>query len=221
MTVYASGIEGAPSVYASMYAEVGDAVLARCSDLGCPGFNLVSVTGLDWNRDLSPWPADSVMTEDDGFAGGADAYAEFLTDEVIPYAEGILSDGDRVVAGYSMGGLFAMYVPYATDAFSACVSAAGSLWYPGFVDFVESHGCRRTPRSVYLSLGRREHRTPNPVMRTVDDCTSRIRDLCESRGIDTVFEINPGNHFVDGELRLAKGIAWTLSRRRPHYVEAR
>ena len=79
ITVYASGEEGVPTVYASMYVEAGGEVMARCSELGCPAFNLVSVSGLEWNRDLSPWPADSVMTEDDGFAGGADAYLAFLT----------------------------------------------------------------------------------------------------------------------------------------------
>ena len=221
VTVYASGEEGVPTVYASRYVDAGGEVMARCSELGCPAFNLVSVSGLEWNRDLSPWPADSVMTEDDGFAGGADAYLAFLTDEIVPYAESLLGGGDRIVAGYSMAGLFAIYAPYATDAFSACVSASGSLWYPGFTEFAETHDFRRRPRSVYMSVGTKEHRTPNPVMRRVNDCTARIRDMLVAGGTEAVFELNPGNHFRDGDLRLAKGIAWTLSRRRPHYVEAR
>ena len=108
--------------------------------------------------------------------------------------------------------LYQLSATFVTDAFSACVSASGSLWYPGFAEFAESHPFRSRPRSVYLSVGSREHRTPNPVMRTVNDCTSRILDRCVSEGVEAVFETNPGNHFRDGDLRLAKGIAWTLSR---------
>ena len=221
VTVYSSGVDRAPTVYVSMYEEAGAAVVSRCTELGCPAFNLVSVSGLDWNRDLSPWPADPVMNGGEGFSGGADDYLGFLVGDVVPYAEGILGGGDRVIAGYSMGGLFAVYAPFVTDAFTACVSASGSLWYPGFAEFAESHPFRSRPRSVYLSVGSREHRTPNPVMRTVNDCTSRILDRCVSEGVEAVFETNPGNHFRDGDLRLARGIAWTLSRRGPHYVEAR
>ena len=213
VTVYSSGVDRAPTVYASMYEEAGAAVVSRCTELGCPAFNLVSVSGLDWNRDLSPWPADPVMNGGEGFSGGADDYLGFLVGDVVPYAEGILGEGDRVIAGYSMGGLFAVYAPFVTDAFTACVSASGSLWYPGFAEFAESHPFRSRPRSVYLSVGSREHRTPNPVMRTVNDCTSRILDRCVSEGVEAVFETNPGNLFRVGDLRLARGIAWTLSRR--------
>ena len=116
VTVYPSGIPGAPTVYASMYSEVGSEVLRACSGFGCPAFNLVSVSDLDWDTDLSPWPADFIM-HGGGFGGGADGYARFLTGDVIPFAEGILGVSRRVVAGYSMGGLFALYAPYVTDAF--------------------------------------------------------------------------------------------------------
>lgn len=53
--VSACGADGAPTVYASMYEDVGDRVLEGCRGLGCPPFNLVSVSGLDWDSDLSPW----------------------------------------------------------------------------------------------------------------------------------------------------------------------
>lgn len=33
---------------------------------------------------------------------------------------------------------------------------------------------------------------------------------CVKRGSESVFEENPGNHFVDSELRTAKGICWIL-----------
>lgn len=35
---------------------------------------------------------------------------------------------------------------------------------------------------------------------------------CVKRGSESVFEENPGNHFVDSELRTAKGICWILGK---------
>ena len=206
------GSEGAPAVYCPMHGDAAEGVMEACAALGCPPFDLVAVTGLDWGGDLSPWPCEPVSAPGDGFTGGADAFAGFLEDSAVPFAEGVLgAPPERVVAGYSMAGLFALYVPYVSEMFSRCVSASGSLWYPGFADFVERSVPVRTPESVYLSLGDREHRTRNPVLSTVAECTGRVRAAMERRGAEVLFESNPGNHFRDADLRLAKGIAWTLA----------
>lgn len=216
VTVYRSGEAGLPAVYASMYKEVGDALLDACGGIGCPPFDLVSVSDLDWQGDLSPWPHDPIMRDGGPFAGGADAYIRALEEEIVPYAEGLLGEPSRrVVAGYSMGGLLAVYAPYRTSLFSDCVSASGSLWYPGFTEFAESEMFVRTPGSVYLSVGDREGRTRNQWMRQVEDRTRDVCRLCASRGVRSVFELNPGNHFRDPELRLAKGIAWVLGGEEP------
>jgi len=38
-----------------------------------------------------------------------------------------------------------------------------------------------------------------------------------AQGIETTFEMNPGNPFQDAERRLAKGIAWMLARHISEY----
>lgn len=216
VTVYGSGAEGAPTVYASMYMEAGERILEACKALGCPAFDLVSLSDLHWDEDLSPWASPPVVSDDDRFTGGSDDYARYLADEVVPYAEGVLGHGGRrIIAGYSMGGLFALYAPYVTDAFSACVSASGSVWFQGFLEFARNHPFVRRPDAAYLSIGDRESRTSNPHLRTTEDNTRALRDLFESRGVESTFELNPGNHFQDADRRLAKGIAWVLTRRRP------
>ncbi len=45
----------------------------------------------------------------------------------------------------------------------------------------------------------------------VEDKTRKIYEHYKDSGINTTFEMNPGNHFKDVDLRLAKGIAWILS----------
>lgn len=212
VTVYDTGARGVPTVYASMYMEAGEAVMRACEDLGCPGFNLVSVSNLHWDEDLSPWSSEPVVGADDHFTGESDAYARYIDEEVIPYAESVLGQSERIVAGYSMGGLFALYAPYVSDSFDRCVSASGSVWFPDFVQFVESHDFRRAPKSVYLSIGDKESRTRNPHMKLTEGNTRHLCDFYSSKGIESVFELNPGNHFKDADVRLAKGIAWTLTR---------
>lgn len=215
VTVYDSGVDGAPAVYASMFTEMGDRLIGRCREMGCPAFDLVSLTDLNWDEDLSPWEADPVVTEEDHFTGGSDAYAGYLEGDVIPYAEGVLGrSGARVIAGYSMGGLFALYAPYVSDAFSACVSASGSVWFPGFVDYARDHPFKRVPTATYMSIGDRESRTSNPYLARTEGNFGELRDIFSARGVETVFELNPGNHFVDADIRMAKGIAWVLSRQR-------
>ena len=45
---------------------------------------LASIDGMDWNGDLSPWPAPKVFRGEEDFSGGADRFADFLEQEVFP-----------------------------------------------------------------------------------------------------------------------------------------
>jgi len=47
----------------------------------------------------------------------------------------------------------------------------------------------------------------NALLSTVEDKTGKVYDQYKNKGIETTFEMNPGNHFKDADLRLAKGIA--------------
>ena len=61
---------------------------------------------------------------------------------------------------------------------------------------------------IYLSLGDREEKAKNPVMARVGECIRRQHSLLDGRGIDTVLEWNPGNHFMDAPRRTARAFAW-------------
>lgn len=65
-------------------------------------------------------------------------------------------------------------------------------------------------RKAYFSVGSREKNTKNPRMRRVEDCTGQAARILERQGVETRFEINPGNHFADGAARLRKGLAFLL-----------
>lgn len=172
----------------------------------------IFIRGFDWNRDLSPWPGKAVFKNSPDFAGKADDFLGEITGEVIPFVKGKLKEKPRyqAIAGYSLAGLFAVYSLYKTPCFSRAVTASGSLWYGGFKDFALSFSFAGKPEKVYFSLGDREKRTKNKDMARVEESTRKIYEYYKGLGLETVFELNPGNHFQDPEGRLAKGIGWII-----------
>ena len=65
---------------------------------------------------------------------------------------------------------------------------------------------------VYLSLGNKEPKTKNPLMRTVGDRIEETFEILEEKaGCDAKLEWNQGNHFKEPDIRTAKGFAWCLN----------
>ena len=137
-----------------------------------------------------------------------------LTEEIIPTAEKEIAGVPswREIAGYSLAGLFALYAIYRTDLFSRVGSMSGSLWFPGMKDYIFSHKPKRQPDHMYFSLGDKESKTRNPVLRSVRQNTEEIQAFYQSKRTDTVFELNPGNHYNHAAERTAAGIVWLLTR---------
>lgn len=184
--------------------------LEKRSDNAC---SLVLFRVEDWNRELSPWPADPVMKKTEPFGGQADMFLKAILTEGLPAVlqEYELQPEWTGIAGYSLAGLFALYSMYQTDRFDRYVSASGSMWYPGFVDYCKTHEPKKTPQAVYLSLGDAEAKTRHPLLKIVQDCTEEVAALYQTNKIPVQYELNPGNHFKDATIRLAKGIAWILN----------
>ncbi|MBQ6382343.1 MAG: esterase [Clostridia bacterium] len=167
-------------------------------------FRLTAFRVGDWNRDLSPWEAPPVFGQE-GFGGRArDTLEEILT---------YCTDGTKtyIIGGYSLAGLFALWAACETDVFSGVAAASPSVWFPGFPAYLRDHEIRSG--HVYLSLGDREERTRNPVMRTVGDEIRAAYALLRERGTDCVLEWNEGNHFRDADARTAKAFSWVMKRK--------
>lgn len=178
--------------------------------LGARALVLAVVSDIDWNDEMTPWECPPMFKGDSPCTGGADGYIRKLEDKIVPAILAELNGQPSFVAiaGYSLGGLFAIYSLYKTDIFSRAVSASGSMWFPGFLDFVRKNEMLVKPKRVYFSLGDKEAKTRNQMLRTVEDNTKEICELIKNNGIESIFEMNEGNHFKDADLRLAKGIKW-------------
>ena len=200
---------------------VGEHDLAQLPDtvetvsaLAGEDFRLTALKVDDWNRELSPWKAPAVfpgrqavvdalsVSDEEGFGDGARETLDLVL-------EAASDAGKRYfIGGYSLAGLFALWAVYQTDAFAGAAAVSPSVWFPGFVDYMKEKEI--LTGKVYLSLGDREERTGNPVMRTVGRCIREGYEILEKNGVDSVLEWNKGNHFKDPGKRVGRGFAWLL-----------
>lgn len=167
--------------------------------------SILYVSGIDWNADLSPWKAKAIFKKSEDFEGKADT----LISELI--SPPLITDPKwkhRIVAGYSLAGLFSLYACTKTDLFDGCVSCSGSLWYPGFVQYLKQHPLLVSV--VYLSLGEKEKHSRNPVLSEIKSCTEEVMQIVKQNHT-CLYEINPGGHFTDRDGRIHKGITWTYN----------
>ncbi len=187
-----------------------------------PELMLVSISGVDWDKYLSPWPAGKAFKGGNDFSGLADEYIARLTG-LIPGLEEELKAAlkeqgpeeipedwpkRRGIAGYSLGGLFAVYCFYKTDMFSLLGSMSGSLWFDKFKKYMGERRLNALPEKAYFSLGDKEPQVKNQRMAAVGECTELAEKLFREKGSRTIFEWNEGGHFNDVQLRVAKGLRW-------------
>lgn len=137
--------------------------------------SIAALRGVEWNDDLTPWPAAGVFKKAKPFAGHA---AQFLP-ELISSIEEFEKANDfdhpeRTLIGISLSGLFALWASYSCDAFSRVCAISGSLWYDGFADWCAEHRLSPAIRQVILTLGDREKNSKDARMSQVQVLTEKI-----------------------------------------------
>jgi predicted alpha/beta superfamily hydrolase len=204
-----------PVVYLHVFEGDGADVWQRLHE-GCEQpLALVAIEPKSWDNDLTPWPCPPVFRGGRPYEGFAGTQLERLGRAIMPQAEALLAQHGMVpsfsaLAGYSLAGLFAAWAATQTSAFERVASVSGSLWYPDFVKYVAGNRPNPAVQRAYFSLGDAESRTRNRAMRPVLENTRQVAERFKQLGVVTRFEINPGNHFVDEDLRTARGIRWLL-----------
>ena len=206
---------------------------------GGKGFILAAFKIDDWNRELSPWPAPAVFGDED-FGDGAAETLNYITETLLPEIRQRLEIPEThhdpethhnpeaqndpeaehksglheipvFIGGYSLAGLFSLWAAYQTERFSGVAAASPSVWFPGWIEYAGGNAILAD--KVYLSLGDKEERTRNPVMRMVgDNIRKQLEILSGDSGCSqSILEMNPGNHFKEPDLRTAKAFAWLLT----------
>jgi len=176
-------------------------------------FSLLTVRINDWQAELTPWKAPAVFGKVPFGEGAADTL-KLIIEKIVPalQEQGIYKPAEMplLLGGYSLAGLFALWTAYQTGMFQGVVAASPSVWYPGWTEYAAAH----VPQSeaVYLSLGDKEEKARNQVMARVGDAIRTQHQMLTEQGIRTTLEWNAGNHFVDAEVRTAKGFGWIINK---------
>lgn len=209
VALYPSAEAGRPAIYLNSYE--GEETYKRLSEMGCKNFSLVAMGVRDWFCDLVPWTAASPFKDGRNFVGGGGEYLNLLTERIMPAAEERLpAISWRGIAGYSLGGLFAVWSLYNCSEFSCMASMSGSLWFEGFASYICTHKRACSLTHAYFSLGDREAGGVHSPVRTVAANTLQIVQSYRADGISTDFVWEKGGHTSDPVGRVARGIARLL-----------
>lgn len=163
------------------------------------GVSIVVINDINWNDDLTPWPAEGVFKKAKPFGGHADGFLEKLTHEIISDAEerlGIVVEAERTILGVSLSGLFAVWSLFETDAFTNIISISGSLWYDGFVEWIKQNTPSPGIKKVCMLLGEKEKYAKDKRMATVEEKTIAAANILKEKTCASItFESVEGTHF--------------------------
>lgn len=208
LSLFRAEKEDSPLIIFNQFFDEGEAAFLDLQKENSKDFHFLAIGNLNWERDLSPWPAPALGKEGDDFTGGGEKYLDCILSEILPVAKekinGILEFIG--IAGYSLAGLFALYALYKTDVFTRVAGMSGSLWFPGIKEFCKENTMKILPEKLYLSIGDKESKTRHPILQIMQENTEELLGYFRCLGIPCKYELNPGNHFQDVNLRCAKGI---------------
>lgn len=171
------------------------------------GVSVAVITGMDWDDDLTPWPAKGQPPGSPDFRGNASRFLPKLITEAVPETErrlGLSANVERTLAGVSLSGLFTLWQWMTDDFFRNIICLSGSFWYAGMVDWIKSRPVPRKAGRAYFLLGNLEARTKVKAFQPVQTDTEEIVGYLRRGGIDAMLELVPGNHYQYGEARLTR-----------------
>lgn len=159
---------------------------------------------MNWNDDLTPWPAPGVFKQKKPFGGKAEDFLKvFLSEYLVDIEQSLgLVRPQRYLVGISLSGLFALWTITKTDIFSGIASISGSLWYDGFASWLDNTQQKNTSARVHLSLGNREKNSKDERMRQVEKLTEQVARTLADKSISVDYQLVEGTHFSPIEPRL-------------------
>lgn len=203
------------------------------------GFAMVFFDCVEWARALMPW-ADDAVSRDAEVGRHAPDTLRFIEHTLLPWLRERFGALPRIIGGYSLGGLFALWAARNTDAFTAVAAASPSLWINGWGEYAAAHPIlspqatiqnskfllwqaslraeRKTQNSesrssaIHLSLGDREEHCRNQRMKRIGDCVRAEHTLlCQQLSPTAVtLRWHEGGHFGAEAERTAEAFAWCI-----------
>ena len=169
--------------------------------------NIVAISGMKWNDDLTPWKAPALNPKEEDFKGKAKNFlSSLLSDLFINTEQSLrLNHPKRHLIGISLSGLFALWATTETNKFNSVASISGSLWFDGFVEWFKEQ--ELLADRYFLSLGDKEVKAKNERLASIGTCTESILQIIQDKSKEVTFISDEGNHFEFFKERLEKAIS--------------
>ena len=177
--------------------------------------NFINNSSASYYYYLTPWKAAAVFTKAPDFEGKADEYLSTLTEKIIPTVEQEFSliPKHRIIVGYSIAGLFAVYSTFNCGLFDSFGCVSGSMWYDNFIDYIKTHDVKVNNNKLncsYFSIGKEEKHTKNERMKFGEEKMKEAECIMREKSVKTIFEFTSGNHFTNCSVKMCKAIQWLL-----------
>ena len=177
-------------------------------------FSLVAFKIEDWNSELTPCEMP-LLRGKGNFGDGAAGTLEFIKNDLIPALSEYINTENKeikyILGGYSLAGLFSLWSGYQTDIFEGIAAVSPSVWYKGWIEYVEAG--KPLSEKIYLSLGDTEEKTKHQILSKIGENIRKQHEILESsENVKTVLEWNEGNHFKNPDIRTAKGFLWVMNK---------
>lgn len=175
------------------------------------GITIAFITNMNWDDDLTPWPAPGEPPGCPSFKGHASSFLNLLKSKLLPEVERRINAPitvERTLAGVSLSGLFTLWQWMIDDTFHNIISLSGSSWYDNFVEWLKSQPLPAQTGKAYFLLGNLEAKTSVKAFRPVQSDTEEIVGYLHDKGIDVFFELVQGNHYQYGEQRLLRSLRY-------------
>ena len=135
-----------------------------------PPLIIVGITNArDRTHDLTPTATGSTL-QNFHTAGGANAFADYVIDEVLPMVRSrYRTQPATILAGHSFGGLFALDVAATRpDVFRGVIAMSPSLWWndsASVVTYADALARSRVPQRIFVTSGGLEPGIDRPTQR--------------------------------------------------------
>ena len=174
--------------------------------------NIVAISEMDWNDDMTPWKAPAVKEGEFGGRGGQ--FLDRLRGDIFFNLESSLQirNPKRHLVGLSLSGLFAVWAGIMQPLFEGVASISGSFWYDGFAEWLLKQETLKCVR-FYISMGEKEKETKVKRFANIEDDTTKVVETLMLKGADVAFEVTEGGHNSPVVPRIEKSVVSLLENR--------
>ncbi len=212
--LYDCNVPKAPIVYLLAH-QMDPELLSLLQEKSLPAFSLacIGISSTQWNTLLAPWNTPSNFPKYLRCQGEASRFLKIFLNDILPAIQNHLSSfsGVQTMAGYSLAGLFSLWALCEWEQLEGVCAVSGSFWYPDFQTWFLDHFPLHLPICVYFSTSESEWTSQNARLSSLKPTLEAIEQSLAQKGVKTICQIHPGNHFQEPTKRLVLGIEWMIT----------